>query len=232
MKETLFWDKIVWDDNSLHLYQELIQPVLLDLQEAWLDSASPSSISILLQQTNNILISAAKSTQKVIHLKKPKKAKQKSIPRILLEASEHHTANHKELKHVITDPTSTDEQIDAAKLAHKSSRAALQSAKRSVSVSKEAELFQQLDSILTNNPKSLFKAIKARKRNTVTLNKLTVGATTFVGNDVGKGFFKSISTLKTRDDKELKQCTTLGEDTNHQHRKDLCPQPNGKELPL
>ena len=42
--------RIVWDDNSLHLYQELIQPVLLDLQDAWLDSSSPSSISILLQQ--------------------------------------------------------------------------------------------------------------------------------------------------------------------------------------
>ena len=130
---------------------------------------------------------------------------------------------HKELKKVISHPASTSEKIEVAKLAHNSSRAALQSAKRSVSVSREAEVYQQLDSILTNNPQSLFKAIRARKRNNVTLNKLTVGTTTFVGNDVGKGFFKSISDLKTRDQSELDNCTTFQQFlSDHQHILEIC----------
>ena len=215
--------KIVWDDDSLHLYQELIQPVLLDLQDAWLDSSSPSSISLLLQQTNNALTSAAKATQKVIYLNKSEKIKRKSIPSILTEASRLHTANYKELKKVITDPTSTSEDIEVARLAHKSSRAALQSAKRTVSVSKEAEAFQQLDTILTSNPQALFKTIRARKRNNVTLNKLTVGASTFVGNDVGKGFFKSISDLKTREQSKLDECTTFQQFVaDHQQILEIC----------
>ena len=215
--------KIVWDDNSLHLYQELIQAVLLDLQDAWLASSSPSSISILLQQTNDVLTSAAKSTQKVIYLKKPDKVKPKPISLILSEASELHTAKHETLKNIITDPSSISEEIDAAKFAHKSSRAALQSAKRFVSVSKEAETFHQLDTILSNNPQSLFKAIRAGKRNTVTLKKLTVGTTTYVGSDVGKGFFKRISSLKTRDEEKLEKCATFQQFiADHKHILEIC----------
>ena len=148
--------------------------MLLDLQDAWLDSSSPSSISLLLQQTNNTLTSGAKSTQNVVYQKKSEKNKTKLIPSILTDAAEHHRVKQKEQKKVISHPASTSEKIEVAKLAHNSSRAALQSAKRSVSVSREAEVYQQLDSILTNNPQSLFKAIRARKRNNVTLNKLTV----------------------------------------------------------
>ena len=64
--------KIVWSDDTIHQYQQLIQPVLLDLQDTWVNSSSPSSIAILLQQTNNVLTSAAKATQKVVYLIKLK----------------------------------------------------------------------------------------------------------------------------------------------------------------
>ena len=48
--------KIIWSPEGIQEYQKLIQPVLPDLRENWLDSSSTSSISVLLQSTNAIAI--------------------------------------------------------------------------------------------------------------------------------------------------------------------------------
>ena len=215
--------KIVWSDDTLHQYQQLIQPVLLDLQDTWVNSSSPSSIAILLQQTNNVLTSAAKATQKVVYLKKSDKIKTKPVPKLLIEASAAHAATHVELKRVSTNPMSTKSDIETAKLAHSASRAALQASKRAVSVAHESETYDQLNTILTNNPKALFTSIRARKRDSVSLNKLTVGKDTFDGDDVGKGFYKSISALKTRDKDKLESCSTFQQFvSDHKHILEIC----------
>ena len=110
--------KILWTEDSLQLYQQLVQLVLLDLQAAWLGSA-PSSLSLLLQQTNNGLTSAAKSTQKVTYLRKSGKVKQKPIPPVLAEASCLHRQNFEKLKLATANTESTHEVREAAKLDHK-----------------------------------------------------------------------------------------------------------------
>ena len=63
--------KVIWAEESLQEYTDLITPVLTELRKLWLDSSSPTSLSVLLSQTNNVLTSAAKATQKVIDLSKP-----------------------------------------------------------------------------------------------------------------------------------------------------------------
>ena len=72
--------KIVWCDEKLDDYRDLVNPVLAQLQDTWLVNQSPSNLSILLQLSNSILAAAAKATQKVIFLNKNRKNKQEIIP--------------------------------------------------------------------------------------------------------------------------------------------------------
>ena len=112
----------------------------------------------------------------VTYLRKSGKVKQKPIPPVLAEASCLHRQNFEKLKLATADPESTHEVGEAAKLDHKTSRAALQSAKLVVTVSKEAEVYEHLDIILSHNPRSLFKTIKSMKKSSVTLNKASIQA--------------------------------------------------------
>ena len=78
--------KIIWSED-VQPYADLINPVLKQLRDDLLVSDSPSCMSILLQQTNTILSSAAKSTQKVVDLSLPPKPKSvKPPPEVSLAA--------------------------------------------------------------------------------------------------------------------------------------------------
>ena len=96
--------KISWVEENLQHYCDLIQPVLNSLQETWLDLPSPSSLSILLQQTNNILSSAAKATQKTISLNNNSLPKKPPIPSDLSEAAKAHKMSHNNLKKASSNP--------------------------------------------------------------------------------------------------------------------------------
>ena len=73
--------------------------------------------------------------------------------------------------------------------------------------------------------------IKASKKDSITLNKLHVGNDVFTGKDVGKGFFASISSLKSRDVSSLESCPTFQEFvTDHNHILEICKL--GKKIPL
>ena len=201
--------KISWSAETLLDYQELIQPVLLDLQETWLESDSPSSISLLLQQTNTILTAAAKATQKVIYLNKKTKVRKPPIPNDLKEASNLQCKAHSDLKKVLSNTSSSCEEIESAKIHFSQSRSVLQNTKRRAAVFNEIEMADRLDTILTSNPNSLFKSIKSNKRDSVAINKLHVGDDVFTGNNVSRGFFKSNSNLKSRNHDQLDNCKTF-----------------------
>ena len=73
--------------------------------------------------------------------------------------------------------------------------------------------------------------MKASKKDSITLNKLHVGNDVFTGKDVGKGFFTSISSLKSRDVSSLESCPTFQEFvTDHNHILEICKL--GKKIPL
>ena len=67
--------RVIWSEENLDEYCDLVHPVLEELQDTWLANSSPSTLSVLLEQTNNILTAAAKATQKVIFLNKEQRVK-------------------------------------------------------------------------------------------------------------------------------------------------------------
>ena len=93
--------KVIWAEESLQEYTDLITPVLTELRKLWLDSSSPTSLSVLLSQTNNVLTSAAKATQKVIDLSKPQKPRNAQIPPEIRAASRSVKKANSDLKEIL-----------------------------------------------------------------------------------------------------------------------------------
>ena len=50
--------KIIWDPDNLPQYQDLVCGSLVRIRETW-SSSSPASISMLLQSTNDILVTVS-----------------------------------------------------------------------------------------------------------------------------------------------------------------------------
>ena len=102
---------------------------------------------------------------------------------------------HKKLR----DAKSEEQKIDAK---HKftAAKTQLQKLERFNATRNEVERDEKLHTIITSNPKLLFKEIKTKKSGSKTMTeKLYVGNTVYTGADVADGFFHSISALKARD---------------------------------
>ena len=61
--------KVLWTDDGIEDYQNLVAPELSRIQDLWLATPTRTSMSLLLESTNNILISCASSTNRTISLK-------------------------------------------------------------------------------------------------------------------------------------------------------------------
>ena len=60
--------KVIWSDDGIEEYQALVIPQLARIQEQWLSSPSRTTVSLLLESTNNVLISCAAVTNRTIRL--------------------------------------------------------------------------------------------------------------------------------------------------------------------
>ena len=62
--------RVVWTDTGIENYQHLVVPELERIQQQWLSSSklSKTSLSLLLESTNNILSTAATMTKKALKL--------------------------------------------------------------------------------------------------------------------------------------------------------------------
>ena len=107
--------KILWSEDGILEYQMLVSPVLSSLRENWSDVSSPSSLSVLLQTTNEILSTAAKSTNKHINLGETPKTKSSHIPREVKLAAKIQDKAHKHWLHVSEEPNSSDKEKADAK---------------------------------------------------------------------------------------------------------------------
>ena len=221
--------RIIWDEEQLESYADLVSPVLADLRDTWLNNSCPSSISVLLQQTNNILTSAAKATQKVVDLSSHPKPLKKRIPSTIRIASKKLRFENSNLLKVVHDPLSTEAEVSNAKTSVAASRSQLQKVKRAANLQKELERDKNLYEIRSSKPGSLFASIRRNKRQSVKINKLHVGSDTFTGENVRNGFFKSISELKTRDP-SLSSSRTFQEFVSaHEHILEICK--TGNKIP-
>ena len=222
--------RIIWSDESLQAYCELVIPVLAQLREDWLVPTSPSCMSILLQHTNTILTSAAKSTQKVIDLSLPTKPKVAKPPAEVSEAARRLKKAHDHHNTLNANPAATAHTIEVSKTAVSSARSALQKLKRKSQLQDELSRDANLHRVLSSDSKLLFSSIKSSKKAPVQINKLNVGNEVFTGENVGKGFFKSIKSLKTKDP-SLLECPTYRSFLGlHHHILDICKA--GEKIPL
>ena len=60
--------KVLWSDDGVHDYQNLVCPHLSRLQELWLVDPTRNSIKLLLESTNSLLTSSAALTNKTFPL--------------------------------------------------------------------------------------------------------------------------------------------------------------------
>ena len=79
-KVDIIRDKIIWDDAGIAKYQKLVGPHLSRLQDLWLDSPSKTSVSLLLESTNNILSKCASCSNKSKDLSKLTKSSSSKTP--------------------------------------------------------------------------------------------------------------------------------------------------------
>ena len=191
--------KIIWDNENLPHYQELISDNLARLRETWSNSSSPASVSILLQSTCDVFSSCAAASNKTVKLgKMPKTKPSKDLD--VSAAQKRLLRLTKLVKQLETSSSSTESQLHEAKFAATSARAELRRLVNSKTMLAENARDALTHKVLDSDPSLLFKAVKSIKSNDSTnIQTLKVGDKVYSGKTVPDGFFDSLSSLKSPD---------------------------------
>ena len=186
--------KIVWSENSVLNYQTLVAPQLSKLRSNWSILESPTSFSILLNLTNNILSQAATETNKTVYMNALPRIRSVNIPPEVKRAQLILKNAHNKLK-----KASDSEKGSARKAfieARKSCRYVLRKHNHQQASLRDSQLF----SICTNDPFKIYKKIKsARSSSAASVPFLLVGKKEYPGDRMSDGMFDSISSLKHLD---------------------------------
>ena len=142
--------KILWSEDGIEQYQKLVSPVLSSLRDSWLDISSSSSISILLQSTNEVLSTAAKATNKHIKLGDKPKIKPSFISPEIKNAAKDQEIAHKNWLTISDDPDASEKEKNDAKEHFKQTRKDHRKLKRQQIVKTEDEKNEKLFTILSN----------------------------------------------------------------------------------
>ena len=189
--------KILWSEEGVLAYQELLQHTLPSLQHQDCEDLQPGAASVLFQITNHILTSAAKQSNKVVELSKPHRAKPVPTPTDILVAAKAKSVAHKNLLALRSSNTTKDELLNA-QATFNLAKAAHQNAVRKFNVKQECVRDEEFHEILTKNPREVFRRIKSKKaKESSSIDALHVGDKLYTNDNVSDGFFDSISDLKT-----------------------------------
>ena len=192
--------KIFWTDEGVEQYQHLVAPELLHIRQLWLSGAedSKTSLSLLLEATNNILTITANNTNKSVMLDKKFPPKSKKTPLNIRKSARKLRIMHRNLK--ISEQAASPD-FPRLRDIYISERAAHRRLDRRNKAAEAATRDSFSSTILSKNPRPLFKHIKsAKKGKSSNINKLRVNQKTYLDDKVPDGFYDSISSLKTRDD--------------------------------
>ena len=211
--------KVVWSDEGILEYQNLLAQVLPQIASNYVDSPEAGSSSVFFQTTTHILTSAAKLTNKVIELGKPPKTKKTVVPPEIKIAMSQKSKAHELLLTAVKNGAATEE-VMLAKHKFKEAKSNLQNLVRKDRVSREVARDSFLNKILTDQPKDIFKAVKANKPKISEVKKLVVGNKVYTDDDVADGFFDNISNLKTIDKITATSYDSFAED--HKHIIEIC----------
>ena len=188
--------RVVWSDEGIVKYKELLHHVLPSLQADYSGNLLPGSASVLLQATNHIFTAAAKYTNKHVDLAAPAKAKKPYTPPEIKAAEKSKKKAHKYLLSVSSDPCLKEDAL----VAFKAAKSSYQNAVRRHQVHEECLRDQQLNDLLGQDKTIAFRRIKSGKKNlSSSIKSLKVGDRIYSENNVADGFYHSISSLKTLD---------------------------------
>ena len=187
--------KIKWDENNTPLYQELIGHNLERLRNVWFDNTSSSSVSILLQSTNDVLSTCAVASNKSTKLGKTFLPKPHIFPAV--QASQSKVLRLS--KHLASSIFSA-EQLCEARRALTAARAECRRLVNATTKQSCDERDALTHSVLSSNPEKLYSFMKASNSLTSSkINSLKVGNKIYSGKAVPDGFFDSLSSLKSPD---------------------------------
>ena len=213
--------KVEWSEEGILEYQELLSDSLPGLQEDYCDVHDPEAVSVLLQVTNHIRSSAAKSTNKYLDLGKPPKNRKPYIPSEIIAALKFKENKHNDLIQFETNLKATKAEKDNAKAEYKSAKSLHQNLVRKHNVSKEIERDDEFNDILSKQPSKVYKTIKNRKSSQSSkLKSLKVGDKTYNEESVADGFYDSLVQLKTLPKVTATSFERFSED--HRHIVEIC----------
>ena len=192
--------KINWTETGVQAFSELAAAQLCDLRESWEPSSSKSLSSLLIQFTNNILVSSATATNSSSSTIRAPNTKKLRPPISIRKAKKKLNRMHEKMA-VMNSPISRQ----AFKSAQKAYRAVVRKARLDRNLCRDAKM----DEILSSSPKAVYSYIRnIRGIQSSQIECLDVNGDAYTGNMVGDGFFHSMSSLKQCDE------DTIGNDPN------------------
>ena len=196
--------RVVWSDEGIEQYQQLVLPELARIQNLYLSNPSPTLHALFLESTNNVLISSAAATNKTIPLKESPSQKSAKIPHLLKKSQRALLKQFRALKNSINSSKYSANEIESLKMNYTHSKNNHRKLVRSYKAKEAAERDANLYSIFSSNPSKLFNSIKRSKRSESSkIRMLTVGNKLYFDDSVKDGFFDSISSLKSVDQQAL-----------------------------
>ena len=189
--------KIIWEDDNIDDYQNIVCSNLSAIRERWEKLTSPSSISILLSSTNNALSLAAKASNRFVKLGIAAAKRPAVHPDVkAAQVSALQASGHLELL-LSSQPCADPHLIDKAKASVSSAKSNLKRITRKLDIDACYDRDCQLFTVLQKNPTGLFNSIRRMKSNSsAKIQKLKVNNNIYVGKHVPDGFFDSLSNLK------------------------------------
>ena len=189
--------KVLWSEKKQPLYESMVSPLLTSLRERWGSSSGSGATSVLLSSTNDALNLAAQATQKFVSLAKPPNPRPTTHPEVR-EAQLAALASARHLRLLSSASQPDPASLLQARETHQQTRAELQRLSRSVESAAAAARDEKLFSICSGDSSSIFKSLRSLKSSSsaATIQRLTVGDKTYVGEHVPDGFFDSLSSLK------------------------------------
>ena len=212
-----------------------MSPSLVRLREVWSSPLAPASFSVILESTNDILSSAAKATQRIVHLGKPRPVKPTNHPEIRaaqkksLEATRHYRS--------LSACPQLSSAVKSAKAECAAARSSLRSLTRTWQQVEAVKRDQLLSSILDKNPKKLYSFIRSSKSTTSgAVQRLSVEEREYFGASVPDGFYDSLSSLKDPSMDKIRGSASFQQyDADYQQILKICsaglqiPQISGKD---
>ena len=205
-------ERIVWSDVGIDSYESQISPILRQIRQDWLHPQSQASISVLLKLTNHALSSAARATNKAVSLSSKPVLKSKSTPRSIRLSCQRLKRAHRCWKNA------TPDNVPASRVAYSIALKNYRQAVRRTRLEQNTSRDDQLMTILSDNPSSLYSFIKSSRNTSNTLvEKLSVGEKIYTGNNVADGFYDAMTSLKTYNPADLENESVADQITTYKH---------------